>query len=143
VDSVWRPVLRDWKKMKFSDCSIFRFSIVGLINTFIGLSVIYLSKFIGFDDVVSNLIGYSFGLVASFILNKKWTFLYEGSNFSAALKFSAVTVVAYLSNLLVVVFLLDTVRVNGFIAQAAAVPVYALVAYVGYRRFVFPEKTHG
>jgi putative flippase GtrA len=129
--------------MKFVDRSIYRFPIVGLINTSIGMFVIYLSKIIGFDDVVSNLMGYSFGLCVSFFLNKKWTFSYEGSNFSAALKFATVTLVAYLLNLSVVLFLLDVVGVNGFLAQAAAVPIYALATYFGYRRFVFPERMNG
>lgn len=129
--------------MRFSDRSIFRFPIVGLINTVIGLFVIYLFKYIGFDDVKSNFIGYSCGIMVSFFLNKNWTFSHEGSNFIAALKFSVVTIVAYISNLSVVIFLLNVVEVNGFLAQAAAVPVYAVMTYFGYRRFVFPEKVNG
>jgi putative flippase GtrA len=129
--------------MKFTDRSIARFPVVGLINTAIGLLVIYLAKYFGFDDIKSNIIGYSCGIFASFLLNKKWTFSHEGSYFSAALKFSAVTAVAYVSNLLVVIFLLELVKANAFLAQAAAVPVYAFITYAGYRRFVFPEKTSG
>ena len=129
--------------MKFPDRSIFRFPVVGLINTCVGLLVIYLSKWAGFDDVASNFIGYSFGFVVSFFLNKNWTFSHEGEALSAALKFLVVTVLAYVSNLLVVVFLIDVAGLNGFIAQAAAVPVYAFMTYFGYRRFVFPERTNG
>lgn len=129
--------------MKFSDRSIVRFPIVGLINTFIGLLVIYLAKYSGLDDIASNLIGYSVGICISFFLNRKWTFSHEGSILPTALKFSVVTVVAYIANLLVVVFLLDEIRLNSFLAQAAAVPVYAAMTYVGYRWFVFPEKTNG
>jgi len=129
--------------MKFADRSIYRFPIVGLINTFIGLLVIYLCKIIGLDDVVSNVAGYSVGIFVSFFLNKKWTFSYRGSNFSAVLKFSVVTAVAYVLNLLVVLFLLDVVGINGFLAQAAAVPIYAFATYFGYRWFVFPDRMNG
>jgi putative flippase GtrA len=129
--------------MKLTDRSIVRFPIVGLINTFIGLLVIYLAKYSGIDDVASNLIGYSVGLCISFFLNRKWTFSHGGSILPTVLKFSVVTMLAYIANLLVVIFLLDEIGLNSFLAQAAAVPVYAVMTYVGYRWFVFPEKTNG
>jgi putative flippase GtrA len=51
-----------------------KFAVVGVANTFVGLSAIYLRKWLlGFGDAISNTCGYSIGLALSFILNREWT----------------------------------------------------------------------
>lgn len=43
--------------------------LVGIINTLAGLSIIFAAKGIaGLDDFISNVLGYSFGLLISFFL---------------------------------------------------------------------------
>lgn len=123
--------------MRLLDLSAVRFAIVGLANSVSGLLVIYLAKIIGAGEVLSNALGYAFGLILSFNLNKNWTFLYRRSSGGALLRFSLVTAVAYLANLAVVVLLIDG-GVNSFVAQACGVPVYAILGYIGYRWFAFP-----
>lgn len=54
----------------------FRFLLVGSINTLVGLSIIFAAKGIaGLDDFVSNLLGYSLGLLISFFLTENGHFV--------------------------------------------------------------------
>src|SRR5687768_4456318 len=78
----------------------FRFVIVGIANTVVGLSSIYFAKWaMGFGDTTANLFGYLIGLTVSFVLNKTWTFAYSGAWWPAFARFLAVFAVAYLCNL--------------------------------------------
>jgi len=69
-------VLRDRHQVtRLFRSTIGRFTIVGIANTLLGLAVIYLLKWLFVaGDALANLMGYAIGLVASFILNQRWTF---------------------------------------------------------------------
>jgi putative flippase GtrA len=117
-----------------------RFSLVGFVNTLLGLSVIYMAKYAGLGDVPANFVGYAIGILASFFLNKTWTFSYRGSTLAAACRFAVVTAVSYLANLAVVVLAIQGLRVDSYIAQAMGIPVYTMATYLGYRRFAFHKE---
>ena len=52
-----------------------RYGVVGLSNTLITAVVIWvMMKMAGCSDVVSNIIGYTAGVLNSFVWNKRWTF---------------------------------------------------------------------
>jgi putative flippase GtrA len=51
--------------------SFLRFSAVGVINTLLGLTVIFaLMRFGGVQYIVANAMGYAIGTVVSFVLNR-------------------------------------------------------------------------
>ena len=117
-----------------------RFLLVGIVNTITGLSVIYACKwFLGFNDVVANLCGYSIGLTVSFMLNSRWTFQYRGSVWPAASRFLTVFLIAYMTNLFVVLLLIENFAVNSYLAQAIGVPPYTLIFYAGSRWLAFRQ----
>lgn len=126
--------------MRYSP-KVLSFLIVGVVNTLIGLAAIFMAKgFLLLNDVSSNAIGYSIGLLVSFILNRSWTFRHKGSVTSAAILFLIVQAVAYSLNLLCVLSLIK-LGVNSYAAQSLSVLPYTLVSYVGSVYFVFtPEK---
>ena len=124
-----------------SRTSFVRYLIVGCINTVVGLGVIYFCMgILGLNDVRSNLIGYTVGVLVSFALNRGWTFAHGGAMLPAFAKFLAVLAVAYIVNLATVVVLADEAGVNRFLAQAAGVPPYTLVGYFGSRFFAFRSR---
>ena len=51
-----------------------RYSLVGLLNTALGLLVIWGLMLAGFGPYSANVAGYAVGLVLSFFLNRAWTF---------------------------------------------------------------------
>jgi putative flippase GtrA len=117
-----------------------RFLVVGIVNTFAGLAVIYVCKWaLSAPDLAANLAGYMVGLAISYILNARWTFAFRGRFNSALGRFAGTVLVGYLANLAVVSTALRLGQMNGYLAQAVGVAPYALVMYLGSRYYVFAE----
>src|SRR5262245_17264045 len=94
-----------------------KFALVGFGNTVTGLLVIYILKWTGHvTDIAANIGGYSVGLALSFALNRNWTFNHSGSTLVAAGRFAMVFAIAYLSNIFVVITLIEGFRVNTYLA---------------------------
>ena len=119
--------------------SAVRFLLVGAVNTLVGLSIIYLLKFLGIGDVVANASGYGIGVVVSFALNRNWTFQHVGPAIPAAARFLLVFAIAYIANLEAVLAMIHVLNANAYLAQALGVPVYTTLFYLGSRYFAFPR----
>jgi putative flippase GtrA len=115
-----------------------RYLTVGLLNTCVGLGIIYLGLYLlGLGDVAANVTGYAVGIVLSFVLNKHWTFVNKGQSTPQFLRFLLVTAVAYAVNLTSVVVLIKVFGTNNYIAQALGIGPYTMIGYFGSRLFVF------
>lgn len=120
--------------------SLVRFLLVGVANTLVGLSTIYLAKWLGgVGDSLANACGYAVGLVVSFVLNRNWTFRHTGAVLPAALRWLMVFVIAYTANLGTVLTLIHEFGINGYLAQALGVPPYTALFYLGSRYFAFRQ----
>lgn len=120
-----------------------RFFLVGIVNTFFGLSLIFAAKAIaGLDDLVSNMLGYSLGLSISFFLNRKWTFRHNGGIYRTAGRFLLAFLLAYIANLMTLYGLRDGAGINSYLAQTLGIVPYTVVFYLGSRYYVFTQK-HG
>jgi len=136
-----RSITSQQGRLRLFDLTVIRFAIVGLINTLFGLLIIYSCKwFVGLGDILSNIIGYSAGLLLSFILNKKWTFNDQSDPVVAILKFSLVIGCAYLINLAVVLTFIHYLLIDSYLAQAMGIAPYAILTYLGSRHWVFNER---
>jgi putative flippase GtrA len=125
--------------MRLPSWSLLRYLVVGLVNTSVGLTVIFLCKgLFGFGDIVANAVGYGIGIVVSFAMNKRWTFAFDGAAMPALARFLGVVVLAYLANLSVVLLLI-ALGADAFLAQTLGILPYTLVGYAGSRFFVFTE----
>ena len=122
----------------FTHISFRRYLVVGLLNTSITLSIIYSVKwFLDFGDVPSNLIGYIVGLIFSFFLNNKWTFRSNKYSHFIYIKFALIFILAYFSNLLVVIICIDFIGLDSYFSHALGVPAYTVDGYLGNRYYVF------
>jgi putative flippase GtrA len=120
------------------DVKFLRFLLVGIVNTLVGLSIIYMNKWlIGLGDIISNIIGYSVGLTISFNLNSRWTFKYNGNYITAIAKFLFVFLIAYSVNLITVMFCIKILFMNSYLSQAIGVPPYTIIFYLGSKLFAF------
>jgi putative flippase GtrA len=122
---------------------VWRFSVVGVVNTAIGLAVIYGGLLAGLGDFASNALGYGVGLVVSFVLHRGWTFAGRTTTLSRdALGFGVAWVIAYLANLAVI----GVGRSLGFVenpfVQLAGVLVFAAAFYLLNSRLVFVGSSH-
>lgn len=122
-----------------SNMSIKKFSLVGLLNTFLGLFIIFLAKWVGLGDIISNLTGYACGIILSFSLNSRWSFNYEGDQLRAFIIFVIITVLAYLVNLVTVLLLINLLYINSYLAQSLGILPYFLISYNGSKYFAFSK----
>jgi putative flippase GtrA len=127
-----------WQLKSLLEATIFRFLTVGVLNTLLGLLVIYAAKyFADMGDALANLVGYVVGIVFSYALNSRWTFRYSGPELPVALKYVLVVLTAYCANLITVLALIHVLGVNSYFAQATGIPAYTVVAYLLSRYFAF------
>lgn len=118
-----------------------RFLAVGLVNTAVGLGMIFALKALaGWGDIQANIAGYAAGLVTSFVLNRRWTFMHDGDWSGALLRFVAVFAIAYAANLLLLLHLRDGWGVNAYLAHALATVPYTLLFFAGSRWFAFKSR---
>lgn len=59
---------------------IFKYGIVGIINTCITTGIFFLLSHLGFKYLVYTIIGYTVGICISFLLNRKYTFKKDNEN---------------------------------------------------------------
>ena len=115
-----------------------RFVLTGAVNTCVGLMFIFAAKyFLEFGDIAANALGYGVGLIVSFVLNALWTFRYAGAWQPAAIKFLAAFGVSYACNLLSVLFMIDALKMDGYVAQAIGVGPYTVCFYLLSKLVVF------
>ena len=115
-----------------------KFVAVGLINTIIGLSVIYGAMFYaGAGPFAANAIGYGVGFIIGYHLNRKWTFSNRRRAESALFYYIAVVAVSYCANISIVYVGIFLLELNAYLVQFAGVVSYTVLVYVGSRRFVF------
>lgn len=115
-----------------------RYLLVGVVNTLVGLGIIYFCMWaLGLGNVVSNAIGYSVGVLVSFTLNRRWTFRHEGPRASAFVRFVTVLGVAYGVNLATVLFAIEVLHIDRYLAQAIGVVPYTITGFLGSRLYAF------
>ena len=116
---------------------IVRFFAVGVLNTFVGLAVIYACKYFGqMSDVSANATGYVVALLNSFVWNRNWTFSHAGEILPAATRFFGIFCVAYVANLATAMIAIGA-GVNSYLAHAIAIVPYTVLFYLGSRFIVF------
>lgn len=115
----------------------YRFIAVGMINTIIGLTIIYSSMyFFGLSPEVSNLVGYLIGFVLGYFLNKNWTFKENNAGDRWSL-YVIVILAAYFSNLYLVHFSTKHLAANPYFAQFGGMLIYTAMSFVGCKKIVF------
>jgi putative flippase GtrA len=114
-----------------------RFAAVGVLNTAVGLAIIYgLKYWLAWPDVHANIAGYACGLAISFVLNRRWTFAHDGDALGALLRFVVCFAVAYSANLALVLWLIRH-GVDAYLAHAIGIVIYTSLMYFGSLCFVF------
>ncbi|WP_062109691.1 GtrA family protein [Bacillus niameyensis] len=127
--------------------SFLRFLLVGVMNTIVGLSIMYLClSLFHWNYWVSTLIGNAVGAVVSYFLNKRFTFQSQAAFSTSAFRFVLVIVVCYFVSYkigLVVTewgleksLLIPMTYVNE-VAVLIGSGLYTITNYLGQKFFVF------
>lgn len=114
-----------------------KFGAVGVMNTLITLVSIFVLMRLGVHYLFSNGIGYSFGFVNSFIMNKYWTFQKKGATGKQAILFVIGFLVCYAVQLGIVYGLVRWVGISEYVAQLIGNVVYTASNFVFHRHITF------
>lgn len=116
----------------------FRFLTVGVFNTIFGYCVIFACMYLAkISPESSNIIGYAIGLIASYILNRRYTFNSKQNRHSEIIRFLAVFIVAYASNFAVLVILIHRVGIHEGVSQILAGLIYVFASFIMNKYYVF------
>lgn len=120
-----------------------RFGSVGLVNTAVGLSLIWLAMWFGAGPLLANALGYVAGLVVSFNLNRFWTFAGPdkfdtlGDTLAKARRFGGAFAVAWCLNAAVVWTGVQITDISPYLLQIAGMVTYTICFFVLCRIWVF------
>jgi putative flippase GtrA len=115
-----------------------KFASVGVINTIIGLAIIYALMWgLQWGEVSANLTGYIVCILLGFVLNGRWTFGKSTLKPRHLIGYLLVVVVAYLMNLSAVLLSMKILAVPGDYAQLLGVPVFTMTSFLLNKMFVF------
>lgn len=117
-----------------------RYGLVGVINTAITFSVIVVLMYLGVSAVTSNVIGYAFGLLNSYLMNRQFTFNAPKAQ-KRALRFLSGFFIAYGLNLVALVLLMQTGIVPVLVAQLVAMIIYNASFFIAMKCWIFIEQT--
>lgn len=124
-----------------------KFIIVGVINTIIGTSVMLIAyNFLHFSYWISTSLNYFIGSIASYLLNKYYTFNKPKKNLKELLKFIINIVICYLLAYSFSIKLIETILDNyqetivGNISMLSGMVIFVFINYFGQRYWVFKEK---
>lgn len=146
--------MKDFLK-KFFDVKFWKFLLVGILNTVVGMGLQFLFfNLFGWDEWVSSIIGYVLGSILSYFLNKYFTFKNKETGWKPIFRFALNIAVCYglaygIAIPLVKWFCLAnsitmfgwTVEVfAGNASMLAGSCLFVAFNYIGQRFFAFREK---
>lgn len=131
----------------YTDSGIFkkmiRFSLVGASNTLLDfLMFTIFHEAFGAGYMISQVIGYSTGIVNSFILNKKWTFEDKSPGKKAAKKliqFISVNLITLGITLIFMNLLVKTANVNVYAAKVIVTFIAQISNFLIYKLWIFND----
>lgn len=119
---------------------IIRFLIVGGVSTVLNYSSFFiLLKLFDSNYLLSSGIGYIFGLILGYSLNKNWTFEYKNESIKTRLKYLVVYGVNLLLSLLILKGLKTNLGLNPIIGNFIVICYTTIANFVGIKIFVFNE----
>ncbi len=119
---------------------IIKFLIVGGVSTALNYSSFFiLLKMFELNYLLSSSIGYIFGLVLGYSLNKNWTFECKNESIKTKLRYVVVYGVNLLLSLLILKGLKTSIGLNPIIGNFIVICYTTIGNFMGIKIFVFNE----
>ncbi|MES0227247.1 GtrA family protein [Citrobacter braakii] len=106
-----------------------RFCIIGFVNTITTMLMIFTLMHIGIPMFISNGLGYIAGIVISFFMNSKFTFL-VGIKLTRFIKFLVTVAISYGLNILTIKYAIDFLSFNEYLSQFSGMVIYTTSCFV-------------
>lgn len=118
--------------------TLFRYSLVGIINTLVGYAVFCLALFIfGFSPNYANALGYLIALVLAFFLNSVYVFSPVISLWRRILSFGVAFIIAFSMNQILLYVMVYSFYYPAQYSQIVSMIAYTAIFYILNRLFVF------
>lgn len=118
-----------------------KYGLVGISNTLITLAVIFIfMKLLNVSYIISNAIGFLFGFINSFILNRIWTFKSKKSIGRESLFYIMIFSISYILQLMLLVILKEKLQMEPEYAQIIAILFYSILNFSGNKYITFKSE---
>ena len=116
-----------------------KYILAGVINTLITyFTSIILLEIFNLYLIISNLIGFLFGIFVSFCLNRNFVFKSKDNNIrKQILKFICAFLISYLINLIFLIMCSYVFLINYYVSQIIAMGTYSLSFYYLSNKYIF------
>lgn len=132
--------------------TFFRFILVGIVNTIVGLTVMYLLLHgAGLSYWMSTFLGNSIGACVSFFLNRSFTFKSDDSVLKGMIRFVAVILLCYFLSYSIGKNLVQWLLINNHsitstvktdLAVFISTSLYTVLNYLAQKLFVFRQNSN-
>jgi putative flippase GtrA len=130
------------KKVMSSQLSkqFIKYGLVGILNTIITIIIIFsMMKLLNFSYIFSNAVGFIFGFINSFILNRIWTFKSKKSMGMESLLYIIIFAVSYIFQLILLIVLKEELQVKPEYAQIVSIIFYSILNFSGNKYITFKK----
>lgn len=118
-----------------------KYSIVGVFNTLIGLGIIFvLFNIYKINYILANVIGYSLGLINSFLWNKRWTFRSLNHYSKEIIPFIFIFIVSYFANLIGLIISVEVFMINHNLSFILGSIIYVAISFTANRKWTFSNN---
>ena len=131
---------------------IIKYGLVGIVNTLLTAVIIWIVLFLfsGINNrtplpvsilFLANALGYTAGLISSFVLNRNWTFESKANGKNSFVRFFLVFLLCYSIQLVVVWWLNKEVPgISAYVCQLVGMAVYAVLNFTLNKYYTFGYK---
>lgn len=117
-----------------------RYILLGITNTMLTFLIIFLMLSSGKSDYFSNFIGFSFGMILSFLLHSKFTFKDTSNPLKKFPMYLLIVALSYLMNLSILYLCLNYYSLASIPSQFLSLSFYVFVNFSLLKLFVFKEN---
>ena len=118
--------------------SLFRYSVVGILNNSWGYFLYLFVTWLGMDPRLAVSMLYPVAAVSAYFAHAKYSFNYQMGQTSAKFRFIIAQIIGYLVNVIMLSVLVERFGYPHQMVQAAAIFVIAGVLFILFRIYVFP-----
>lgn len=110
--------------------TLLKFGTVGVFNTLITFICYSILIYFGLNYLLSNIIGYSLGVLNSFYWNKNWVFKVSNNQSKRFLKFIIVNLITLGCNTFLLFLFVEYIHLNELIANGLAICVGLVINFI-------------
>ena len=129
-----------------NDNELVKFLIVGVLNTIIGASIMFVAyNFLGLNYWISTSLNYIVAGTFSFFANKKFTFKSEGKTFQKIIFFILTLIICYfvafnLSKKMIAFIDINDIKLKENISMVVGMVIYTVLNFILQKQIVFRKE---